>query len=256
MCAALHNLYHFIQFSGQEISASPVRGFIGLNTLRREAVLLYDSVEEPTQQRILPSTNFSCSGNISKWTIFPSMNFSCNGTISKWTILPSMNFSCNGTISKWTFVARSRTGGNHRQYPQFQLWRPDGTGRCRKVYESSITSTLSGQSNFTVEEYTPNNSVPFEAGYILGMYQSEPAGSRRLSVVHVAVPDGYGYDNYPRMMSQEVFSTAGSNNYPLVAVNTSEYQKTLSDKQRCQPLSKNFYETQGLQYSHGASLPM
>ena len=197
-----------MQFSGQDVNTSPVCGFIGLNTLRREAVLLYDSSNERAQQQ---------------------------------RILPSMNFSCSGTISKWTFVARSRNGGNPRQYPRFQLWRPDGTGRYRRVYESSITSTLSGQSDFTVEEYTPNNPVPFEAGYILGVYQPEPAGSRRLSVVHVDVADEYSYDNYHRNnMMMEKFDTNRSrvgNNYPLVAVNASEYQKTLSDKQRCQPLS-------------------
>ena len=206
MCTALH---HFIQFSGQEIGASPVRGFIGLNTLRREAVLLYNSVEERDQQQ---------------------------------RILPSMNFSCSGTINKWSFVTRNRTGGRRDQYPQFQLWRPDGTRRYRKVYESNITSTISGQSDFTVEEYIPDNPVPFEAGNIFGVYQPQ-LSRRRLSMVYVDVPHGYGYDNYHinNVMSLEVFNTHDStaaNNYPLVAVKTSKYQKTISDKQRCQPLSK------------------
>ena len=210
MCAALHNLYHFIQFSGQEISASPVRGFIGLNTLRREAVLLYGVIDEPEpRQRILPSMTFSCSGN----------------------------------ISKWTFLAWSRTGAGRDQYPQFELWRPDGTRIYRRVYESSITSTLSGQSDFTVEEYIPNDPVPFEAGYILGVYQPQQL-RRRLSVVHVDVTDGfYGYGSYySNVMSPGVFITLGSrvgNNYPLVAVNTSECQKTLEISQ---PLSNNIWQ--------------
>ena len=158
-------------------------------------------------------------------------------------ILPSMNFSCSGNISKWTFVARSRTGGQHNQYPRFQLWRPNGTGIYRRVYESSDMSTMSGPSEFTVEEYIPDDPVPFEAGFVFGLYQSERAQSRRLSVRHVDVPDEYGFDNYHRdNMMPEVFNTNGltaANNYPLVAVETSEYQKTPSDKQRCQPLSKN-----------------
>ena len=196
MCVALHSLYHFIQFSGQEVSASPVRGFIELNTLRRRAVLLYNSMEETARQQ---------------------------------RILPSMNFSCSGNISKWTFVGRSRTGRNRDQYPRFQLWRPSGIGRYRRVY-ASITSTMSGQSDFTVEEYIPDNLIPFEAGDIFGLYQPENR-ERRLSVVHVDVPSGYGYDNYFRsyVMSLEEFDTNGltfGNNYPLVAVNTSEYQKT------------------------------
>ena len=176
MCTVLYRLYHFIQFSGQEIGASPVRGFIGLNTLRREAVLLYNSIEGIAQLQ---------------------------------RILPSMNFSCHGTISKWTFVARSQTGRGRDQYPLFQLWRPDGTGIYRRVYESSITSTMSGQSDFTVEEYKPDTPVPFEDGYIFGVYQLQN-GQRRLSVVHVDVPPGYGYPNYHSndvvSHAQEVFN--------------------------------------------------
>ena len=128
-------------------------------------------------------------------------------------------------------MARSRTGAGRNQYPLFQLWRPNGTEIYRRVYESSITSTLSGQSDLTVEEYIPNDPVPFEAGYILGVYQPQES-RRRMSVMHVDVPSGYGYDNYIRdgvMMSLEVFNTDGLtavNNYPLVAVNASEYQKT------------------------------
>ena len=199
MCIALHSLYHFIQFSGQEIGASPVRGFIGLNTLRREAVLLYDSIEETAPQQ---------------------------------RILPSMNFSCHGNISKWTFVARSQPGEGRNQYPWFQLWRPSGTRIYRRVYESSITSTMSDQSDFTVEEYIPYDPVPFEAGYIFGVYQPQ-LSRRRLSVVYVDVLFRYGYDNYHRdnVMSLEEFDMDGSavgKNYPLVAVETSEYQKTLA----------------------------
>ena len=134
-------------------------------------------------------------------------------------------------------MARSRTDGNRNQYPRFQLWRFNGTRRYRRVYESSITFTMSGQSEFTVEEYIPDTPVPFEAGDIFGVYQPEN-GERRLSVRHVAVPDhppGYGYTNYHiNNMMPEVFDTGAheskaANNYPLVAVNTSEYQKTLSD---------------------------
>ena len=199
MCTVLYRLYHFIQFSGREIGASlSVRGFIELNTLRREAVLLYNSIEETAQQQ---------------------------------RILPSMNFSCSGNISKWTFVAWGRTGRGRDQYPLFQLWRPDGTRIYRRVYESRITSTMSGQSDFTVEEYIPDDPVPFETGYIFGVYQPEN-GQRRLSVVHVDVPPGYGYCNYYRndVMSLEVFDTDGSivgNNYPLVAMNTSENPQVL-----------------------------
>ena len=150
-------------------------------------------------------------------------------------IFPSMKFSCGGNITKWTFVARSQPDKDCDQYLRFELWihSTNTTGRYERMYQSSVISTMSNQSEFVVEEYTPGTPVPFEAGYIFGLYQPQES-RRRLRMVYVDVPPGYGYDNYFRsyvMMSLEEFDTDGSlaaNNYPLVAVNTSEYQKTLA----------------------------
>ena len=55
-------------------------------------------------------------------------------------VLPSMNFSCNGNISRWTFVALRQRGGRN-QYPRFQLWRPIGPDRYERVYESSTDNS-------------------------------------------------------------------------------------------------------------------
>ena len=146
-------------------------------------------------------------------------------------IFPSMNFSCSGNINKWTFVVRSPPDENCDQYLQFELWTFNSTnGRFKSVCESNITSTVSGQSEFTVEECTPDDPVPFEAGYIFGVYQAqEPC--RRL--VYVDVPHGYGYDSYYGESESHQFNIDESkkeNNYPLVAVNTSEYQEILAEK--------------------------
>ena len=145
-----------------------------------------------------------------------------------------MNFSCSGNISKWTFVARSRTGGNHNQYPLFQLWKPSGTRRYERVYESSTSeeefTMADKESRFTVGENIPDNPVTFEAGYIFGVYQPR-SGNSRLSVRYARVPSRYGYVNHYRNSgtSLEVFEARNSNDYtyPLVAVNTGKYQQTL-----------------------------
>ena len=187
----------FISREGQE---DTVRGFIGLNTLRRKAVLRYDSVEQFKWQRILPSVNFSCSGN----------------------------------ISKWVFVARSRTGEDHDQYPLFQLWRPSGSEKYEyeRVYESSSDGarfTASEDSGITVGEYLPHDPVPFHNGDVLGVYQPGGDSDSRLSLLYVSVPTDFGHDNYIRQteMSLEEFTTSAQgvgvgNDIPLVAVNTSE----------------------------------
>ena len=127
-------------------------------------------------------------------------------------------------------MARSQTGKDRKQYPLLQLWRPSGTGQYERVYESSITATLSGQSQFTVEEYIPDSPVPFEAGYIFGVYQPS-GGDSRLRVRYADVPDGNGYLSYRRWsrMPLDEFDTDRSSreyDYPLVAVNTSENQLT------------------------------
>ena len=145
-----------------------------------------------------------------------------------------MNFSCSGNITKWTFVARSRTGEGHDQYPLFQLWKTDGSDKYERVYESSSTEGVfmmaDSDSEFTVGEYIPDNPVPFEGGYIFGVYPGGSGSSSRLSVRYASVPSGYGYLNYRRRsaMPLEEFNTVGSsarNDYPLTAANTSENQQ-------------------------------
>ena len=136
-------------------------------------------------------------------------------------------------------MARSQTGKGRDQYPLFQLWRPNGTGRYERVYESSSDSeemlwTVADESGLTVAEYVPQNPVPFQADDILGVYQPGDVEDNRLSVWYASVPENYGHHNYFRdlVMSLEVFNTVGSrwgNDYPLVAVNTSENQQIKSE---------------------------
>ena len=128
-------------------------------------------------------------------------------------------------------MARSRTGGGRDQYLLFQLWRPSGTGRYERVYESSSDDgefTASEQPGITIGEYLPHDLVPFRRGDVLGVYQPGGYSDSRLSLMHVKVPPGFGHDNYVRWtaMSLAVFTSAQGvfvgNDVPLVAVNTSE----------------------------------
>ena len=125
-------------------------------------------------------------------------------------------------------MARSRTGEGRDQYPLLQLWRPRGSGRYERVYESSSDRRnfmMSDVSGITPVEYLPNDPVSFHSGYILGVYQPGGDSNSRLSLIHVEVPTGLGRANYVRRTSLAVFNTSGAfvrNDEPLVAVNTSE----------------------------------
>ena len=132
-------------------------------------------------------------------------------------------------------MARSRTGGGSDQYPQFQLWRPSGSGRYERVPESSSDRgkfMMSYVSGITTGEYLPNDPVTFHSGYILGVYQPGGDSNSRLSLIHVEVPTGLGCTNYVRRTetSLAIFNTSEAcvrNDEPLVAVNTSEKVVTI-----------------------------
>ena len=179
---------------GQEISVPPVSGFIGLNSLRRKAVLIYSDRETYDDAQL--------------------------------RIVPSMNFSCHGNISRWTFVARRRGGGD--QYPRFQLWRPNGPDRYERVYDSSTDSSrlfmTADNSGLTIAEIVP--LIPFQAGNVLGVYQPD-SDDRRLSVIHVSVPNNFGHANFIGQTDVAELNTGGLyafNDFPLVAVDTSKNQ--------------------------------
>ena len=184
---------------GQETSVPPVSGFIGLNSLRRKAVLIYSDLE----------------------------------SLSQLKVLPSMHFSCSGTISRWTFVALRRNGGGRNQYPRFQLWRPNGPDRYEREYESSTDSSrflTADNSGLTIAECVPPAPIPFQAGDVLGVYQPD-SDDRRLSVIHVSVPSGFGRVNYVGGTDVVEFSTgelSAFNDFPLVVVNTSKNQNYVS----------------------------
>ena len=185
--------------TGEETSVPPVSGFTGLNSLRRKAILIYSVRETSDNERLM--------------------------------VLPSMNFLCNGNISRWTFWARRQGGGG--QYPRFQLWRPNGTDRYERVYESSTDSsrfTTEANSGLTIN--VPPAPIPVQAGDVLGVYQpGNRRGDRRLSVIHVNVPDDFGHVNFVGGTDVAEFNTgelSAFNDFPLVAVNTSKNQMFIS----------------------------
>ena len=83
----------------------------------------------------------------------------------------------------------------------------------------------------TITEYVPPAPIQFEGGDVLGVYQASGfIYSRRLSMIHVDVPSGFGHVNYLYVggTDEEVFDTmasgvSASSDFPLVAVNTSKH---------------------------------
>ena len=125
-----------------------------------------------------------------------------------------------------------RRGGDRNQYPRFQLWRPNGAERYERVYESStdgsrfMTTVTADNSGLNIAEYVPPAPIPFQAGDVLGVYQT-----RRQSVIHVSVPNNFGHANFIGQTDVEEFNTNGLSafyDFPLLAVDTSKNQMFIS----------------------------
>jgi len=85
-------------------------------------------------------------------------------------------------------------------------------------------------SGLTIVEYVPPAPIPFQTNDVLGVYQPD-RNDRRLSVIHVSVPSGFGRVNYVGGTDMVEFSTgelSTFNDFPLVAVNTSKNQNYVS----------------------------
>ena len=97
------------------------------------------------------------------------------------------------------------------------------------MYQSTTGSScfmIEDTPGLTIAEYVPPAPIPFQPGYVLGVYQP---GNSRLSMIHVDVPAGFGHVNYlhVRGTDEEVLDTmangvSASSDFPLVAVNTSK----------------------------------
>ena len=100
------------------------------------------------------------------------------------------------------------------------------------MYESipdSSRFTTADNSGLTIAEYVPPAPISFQAGDVLGVYQAR--NSRRLSVIHVNVPDDFGHVNFVGGTDVAEFNTgelSAFKDFPLVAVNTSKNQMFIS----------------------------
>ena len=100
------------------------------------------------------------------------------------------------------------------------------------MYQSTTDSScfmIEDTPGLTITEYVPPAPIPFEGGDVLGVYQAGNDRNRRLSMIHVDVPTGFGHVNYLYVggTDEEVFNTtasgvSASSDFPLVAVNTSK----------------------------------
>ena len=84
------------------------------------------------------------------------------------TIAPGINFTCSGNILSWIFGAV--WVGNTAPFTELQIWRSSGDGSYTKVGSTTI---MTEQNTTRLYQYPLSSPLPFQAGDILGYYQSQ-----------------------------------------------------------------------------------
>ena len=181
-------------------STADVMGFLTLQELASRAVC----IENPT-----PS---GCR----RGSVFDE----ASGSDTQQRIIPSMNFTCNGFVTEWTIGAESSNGA---LFPELQIWRqnsPSGGGvytlRSSTVLNSDHCQNGLSEISENVFSCTLLSPVQFHESDTLGIFQ--PRKSKSQYLVLYESPGPLNYVREPG--SNDIFSTTGrtSELQPLVAV--------------------------------------
>ncbi|CAI8024639.1 hypothetical protein GBAR_LOCUS14308, partial [Geodia barretti] len=123
-------------------------------------------------------------------------NIGTQGVASNFqVILPEVSFTCSGSIQSWVFGAQWI--GQNSFFTELQIWRPTGNGFYTKVGYTTINTAW---SNTALYEYPLSPPLAFQAGDVLGYYQSPPSLSQlRLLLARDGRENQVGY----------VYSTTG-----------------------------------------------
>ena len=89
-------------------------------------------------------------------------------------VIPGMSFNCSGTLTSLLLGVDVRTfaAGTRDQYPEVQIWRYSARLRWYTRQERQQIRLAAG--NFSTDgvlKYNLDPPIPFESGYVLGVYQ-------------------------------------------------------------------------------------
>ena len=153
-------------------------------------------------------------------------------------IIPDMSFTSDGTLMRWMFAAEDRGTNKRTMYPEFQIWRGDGSSYTRVNTTAGMQPTVTDHLN--VYEYVLADPWPVQDGDILGIFLPKDKDNTRLSLYF---QESTGPVNYIQDTSGALYTffTAGAdvislNLLPLVVVEFSELSCISITMKTCLPL--------------------
>ena len=138
-------------------------------------------------------------------------------------IIPDMSFTSDGTLMRWRFAAEDRGTNKRTMYPEFQIWRGDGSSYTRVNTTAGMQPTVTDHLN--VYEYVLADPWPVQDGDILGIFLPKDKDITRLSLYFQESTGPVNYIQEETPSALDSFSIAGAdvmNLLPLVVVEFSE----------------------------------
>ena len=147
-------------------------------------------------------------------------------------IIPNINFTCDGNITKWTILGKTVGMGTgttgmsmSRSVPELQIWRNLGAGKYTKVALSDPTDReLQCQGCRDVYEFIQAPPLAVKAGDCIGIFQPRMAQMGVQLIVEESGPQNYfvGTDEANMTFNILEVGVRSQNGLPLVAVEFSE----------------------------------
>ena len=135
-------------------------------------------------------------------------------------IIPDMSFTSDGTLMRWRFAAEDRGTNKRTMYPEFQIWRGDGSSYTRVNTTAGMQPTVTDHLN--VYEYVLADPWPVQDGDILGIFLPVD-GNTRLSLYFQESTGPVNYiQDTSSALNTSFTNVMNMNLLPLVVVEFSE----------------------------------
>jgi len=141
-------------------------------------------------------------------------------------LFPDISFTCSGNLTKWSIVAKLVGGGS--RFPELQIWRNLGGTIYDRVAHSVVDNSEPTNTAF-LYEHTPDDPLPFQAGDILGVF-TPPVPRLTFKYQQQGGPQNYYIGGpaiaYSRIDLNQGLVLRARNDYPLVSVEVSNPECT------------------------------
>ena len=168
------------------------------------------------------------SSGVQCLTGFPPLSYVLKSPVTedmRQTVIPGINFTCNGNVTRWTIGAAWESGAT--TFAELQIWRNQSNTQYMKVNGSNII--VEAESGNQV--YELDIPLVFQEGDVLGFFQPSKMNSQTNFYLEISEKATVYYNELrggdttaPALF--DISSADGvDTNYPLISVTTGKAER-------------------------------